>query len=288
MALKSHYQVRESLDKSYLDHPINPTGNSDGVTLYVKQILVAMGVFLITLWMVTKSFVASAGPVFIILVILWFLAAGIYFARTTNSGQLVASRVLLLSKYLPTSARRVVTRSTSDPRPMARIVGVDEISPEGLIQFYGKRVGQMYKVSGSASALLFEEDRDALIVRYGKFLRKFNPDVTIHILTAKAPQNVDSQIANLERRSQQLGPDDDDLRELLDKQYQMLSNFVGQEFRSLHQYMLVVGQTTEALRVAHTEIESELANSGSSVFRDVALMDDVETIEVLQQVYRGR
>ena len=90
---------------------------------------------------------------------------------------------------------------------------------------------------------------------------------------------------NLSRRYENLKNDDPDLRNIAEEQFHILREYVGKEFKSIHQYMLVKSKNKEALRVATSAIQTEVENSALMIKQCVPLeKDDVETL--LASIYR--
>ena len=106
--------------------------------------------------------------------------------------------------YVPGSARKVLTRRNSQAAPFHSIVGISEIAKDGLIQYADGRVGRAYLVVGSASVLLFEDDKKAILDRVDSFWRKVSTDVEFTFMTTKEPQRTYRQVAALERTNKNL------------------------------------------------------------------------------------
>ena len=93
------------------------------------------------------------------------------------------------------------------------------------------------------------------------------------------------EIQKLNKEYENLKNDDPDLRNIAEEQFYILREYVGKEFKSIHQYMLVKSKNKEALRVATAAIQSEVENSALMIKQCVPLeKDDVETL--LASIYR--
>jgi hypothetical protein len=147
-------------------------------------------------------------------------------------------------------------------------------------------VGQAYAVVGSASCLLFDQDRDAILNRNDRFYRKLEPGVEWVFITTKEPQRVHTQIATLEKRNRRLSPDarDPELVALMDEQYQSLKSYVGASFFSIHQYLILIARNEEDLRKAHNLLDAEAGDS-SLMFKEVTMLTYDETIDLLATHY---
>ena len=78
------------------------------------------------------------------------------------------------------------------------IRNIDENS--GLIEFLDGSFGSMYRVVGAASALLFEDDKEAILDRVDNFYRKMGFDVEIIKITTKESQKIYHQAAYLKEQ----------------------------------------------------------------------------------------
>ena len=147
-------------------------------------------------------------------------------------------------------------------------------------------MGQAYSVVGSASRLLFDQDRDAILNRNDRFYRKLEPGVEWVFITTKEPQRVYAQVAALEKRNQALPLEarDPELVALMDEQYESLRSYVGSSFFSIHQYLILIARNEEELRKAHNLLDSEAADS-SLMFKQVSMLTYDETIDLLATHY---
>lgn len=188
--------------------------------------------------------------------------------------------------YLFKSNRVVLTRSTAYANAFYGIVGISDINLDtGLITYNDGTYGYMYRVVGSGSVLLFDEDRDAILNRVDSFYRKMKTDYEIIFLTAKESQKVYRQVANLKKRYDKL--DDDELKAVADMEYDYLKNYVGGSFRSTHQYMIIKADNKEALMTGKNMLQSEVENSTLMIKQCTALFGE-DLYNVLRSVYKGK
>jgi CCR4-NOT transcriptional regulation complex NOT5 subunit len=89
----------------------------------------------------------------------------------------------------------------------------------------------------------------------------------------------------LQKRYENLQNDDPDLRDLAEEQFRILRDYVGKEFKSIHQYMVIKSSSKEALRVANNILQSEVENSSLFIKQCVPLEKD-DTLEVLRSIYQ--
>lgn len=285
---KTSYKVPASLDRSYLDQEIPISGGGFTMpALPIKAILFWLGGIVVTLWATMNTFISDGPFWFQGIFVLWCLVALVVLGRVSKTKELRTSMIVPLLQYIPGSARKVMTRSNSPASPFYSIVGVNEIDDKGVIQFADGRFGRAYLVVGSASVLLFEKDKKAILDRVDSFWRKVGTDVEFTFITTKEPQRTYRQVAALERTTRNLAVRDPELLDLLDEQYDVMTNYVGKEFRSIHQYLVVMADNKEQLRQAHNVVAAEVEGS-SYMIKACNEMDEAEIIEMLSVLYQGR
>lgn len=285
---KDSYHIPYGLDQSYLDMTIS-LNSKDGT---VGKVLPAMVVvsyivsFLACLACLTKTFIGSmsSSPQKVLFVVLW-VALTIVLTSFDGTRRMNLQRIMSLLNYLPKRARYVYTRSNRDAIPFYNIAFIKGIDDDGLIIYDDDTYGYWYRVVGSASILLFDADRDMIITRVDNFYRKWDCDSEITFVTSKEAQKVYRQVANLSRRYENLKNDDPDLRNLAEEQFHILRDYVGAEFKSIHQYMLVKSKNKEALRVATSILQTEVENSALMIKQCVPL-EKVDVEPLLASIYR--
>ena len=285
---RSSYAIPASLNRSILDHELS-LSNKDikSRPLPLKVILFYLGSALVLMWLLTGTPLKGANFGLLVLIVVWWIAATLYFGAYSKTKEMKFMQLSALFEYLPATARRVFTRSDSRPGQFHSIVGIvaiDEVS--GLISYADGTVGQAYSVVGSASRLLFDQDRDAILDRNDRFYRKVEAGVEWTYVTTKEPQRVYSQIATLERRNQALvgRARDPELVALMDEQLESLRNYVGASFFSIHQYLFLRAGNEEALRAAHNLLDAEAADS-TLMFKQVVMLTADETLDLLRTIY---
>lgn len=284
---KSVYQIRAALDRSYLDHEIVlPLGGFEVPPMPIKQLLFYAGGAVFTLWCVTSTFIGGAGIMMKVLVVVWMLLVIAYLGTLTKTKELRLMQLPALFAYLPHRARHVMTRRSSNPTELHAIIGIDRVDADGGIHFADGSVGQMYSVVGSASYLLFDEDRDAILDRVDGFWQKAQTTAEWLFITTQEPQRIHHQVASLERRNQDLELRDPDLLELQNEAYDILTEHVGGKFPSIHQRVLIKAKSPDALKQAHLLLQAE-AESASMMFKEAVPLDRDEMLPVLRTFYQG-
>jgi hypothetical protein len=285
---KNVYKIPSSLNRSFLDHEVALSGGGfQAKPLPMKVLLFWAGSILALFWVASSTFVAQASWWLIVLVVIWWLVTTAFLGQYSKTKEMKFASVPALLSYVPTVSRRVVTRTSTNPSAFYSVVGIDNVEASGLIRYTDGTFGQGYLVVGSASILLFEEDRKSILNRVDSFWRKVETNCEYTFVTTKEPQRVYHQIANLERRNQALVVRDPDLKELMDEQYDILNEYVGKQFASIHQYLLLKGDTLEALRRGHSVLQSEVENS-SLMIKNCTMLNGDEITDMLTVLYKGK
>jgi len=284
MAYKESYSIRNSLDKSMLDQEIALSKSAHVRPFPIKVVLFYLASMLILFWVISSTFIRDSSLTVIVLLVVWWVLATLYFGRYSKTKELRFSGVPALLSYLPKVSRRVLTRRSSNASAFYSVAGVKDVDGDGRVVFSDGTVGQAYLVVGSASVLVFEADKRAIVNRVDSFYRKIEQSVELIWLTTKEPQRVDRALANLERRNLALEVRDPELFALLDEQADILVNHVGTRFNSIHQYLVIKAENDEALRRAHALLQSEVADS-SLMVKSCTVLDRSGFLEVGKKLF---
>ena len=282
---KSVFKIPTSLDRSFLDHEIALAGGGWQMRpVPTKVILFWLASIMVLFWVCTSTFVSSANGGLIFLVVVWWLAATAFFGQYSKTKEMRFSSLPALVEYVPRSARRVVTRRGSDPTPFSSVSALKNVDKTGYIEWLDGTVGQAYLVVGSASVLVFEEDKKAILHRVDSFWRKVDTDVEFIWITTKEPQRVYRQLGNLELLNRGLENRDPELFELLDERYSILKDYVGGQFNSIQQYLVLKAENLESLRRAHTLVKAEVEAS-SLMIKQATMLGAEDLYEMLRTIY---
>ena len=285
---KPSYRIPYGLSQSYLDMTISLSSKDGAIARTIPMGVVGLYVIsaLSCLFIVMYTFVGTMSnvPQKVIFVILWALLT-ICLASYDGSHRMNIQRIPVLLSYIPKSARYVYTRTSKNASPFWNILGIEEIKDDGLVVFTDRTYGYWYRVVGSASILLFDSDKDAIISRVDKFYQKWINDAEICFVTAKEAQKVYRQLASLRHRYDNLKNDDPDLRDVAEEQFRVLKEYVGSEFKSIHQYMLIKANNMESLRIANGVVQTEIDNSSLMIKQCVTLQKE-DVYELLKSIYQ--
>lgn len=284
---KSFYKIPTSLAQSFADTEI--VLSAKDVSMKPMPIKIVFGYVISGLacfYAVTKSFITEAGLLGVTLfVIFWFFMTILLFKQDkTGIGQYTMVKSVM--GYLPSGMRRIFTRMSNKATEFVNVTGIENIDYDhGSIKYIDGSFAHVFRVVGSGSILLFDEDRDAILGRADSFYRKFTPDVELTFVTNKEPQKVYKQITRLKKRYDNLKANDPELKGILDTQFRTLKFDVGSNYKSIHQYLILKAPNAESLKIAKNTLLSEVENSDLFFKRCEPLFgEDIDS--VLQVVYR--
>lgn len=284
---KPSYKIPVSIDRSILDHRIViRTKAINTKPIAIKTILYWTLVLFITGWVVMQS-PLSAAPWFVLaLLALWMLVTGAVMGRLNKTGEMVFTQVRPLLEYIPKRNRVIMTRRNSPPYGFLSIVGIKDVEASGIIRYVDGDYGQLYSVVGSASVLLFQNDREAIVRRVKTFWQKVDTESSLCFVTTKESQRVFQQVAAIEYQNRLLENRHPELIELEQEKLDVLIKDVGGQFSSLHQYLLVRSPSMKALTATHKVLAAERASS-SLMLRRCELLSGADTLEVLSSIYQA-
>lgn len=286
---KSSYKIPASLSDNYLDMEI-AIQSKDGVGLRplpVRVILAWLASLLALFYLEFNgsSVIVEGGTFLRILFAIVWLGFTYIMTKVDKSHKMQIELVPAILQYVQKSNRHVITRRTSNAAPYFGIVGINDIDDKtGMITYSDGTYGYWYSVVGTASVLLFPSDRDAVLDRVNEFYKKIQADCEIIFMTTKEAQKVTQQTAHLVAQYEALEFKDPDIDKLAQEQYDTLTNFVGKEFKSLHQYMIIKGDNREALSTINNIVISE-CQSSSLVFKRCVPLYRTDIESVLKLVY---
>lgn len=291
MAKKS-YKIPATLADNYLDMEIALQAK-DGVGLKplpIRVILVwLIGLLALFFLEVNEmSMIVQCGFFAKVIFAVAWVALIYVLSRVDKSHRMQIEILPATLKYLQKSNRRIVTRRTANAAPFRGIVGIKDIDERtGLVTYFDGTYGYWYSVVGTASVLLFPEDRDAILDHVDDFYKKLQCDCEIIFMTTKEPQKVVRQTAHLMSQYKALTYKDPDVDALVKEQYETLNNFVGKEFKSLHQYMVIKGDNKEALSAINNIVTAECRGS-SLMFKQCTALYREDIENALVTIYGGQ
>ncbi len=288
--MKSSYKVPDSLDKSMLDVEIN-LKNDQGmglkpipVRVVIYYILAAMFGF----WFVTQTFMAQATWYWQMAFVILYAALVIYLFIRNETGQSQYALIAPMVQYLKKGSRYVLCRNTAAANDFRDLTGIASVDPDtGLLKFTDSEVGYAYRVVGSGSVLLFDSDKRQIIDQTEKFFLKIKPGWQLIFITTREPQQIGRQARVMQARYQALQDPDPELQDLMEAGYQALRTKVGQDSRSIHQYLVLKAANMEELKKLRNVFQAE-AQGSPWVFKQAQALFDKELYAMLASIYGGR
>lgn len=287
--MKKSYKVPESLDANYFDLEIALKTN-DGMGIKpvpIKIILTVLFSAILCFYLLSNGMISHASGLQKFLFVVLWIALSFVLISYDKSKQMKFQLVPVLINYIPKVNRQIYTRKNLKANEFYYLLGIDKIDKDnGWISFLDGTYGYMYHVVGSASILLFEADKEAILERVDNFYRKMGLDYENIYITVKEPQKIHHQIANLKRNYDALEVRDSDLEALYDQQFNILKYQVGREYKSIHQYMIIKGDNKEAQNIAKNIFQAEVENS-ALMFKQCTPMYYDDIIDVFGPIYQG-
>ena len=286
---KQSYKIPADLNASYGDMEIT-LQNKDGMgvkPLPIKVILTYIISVVVCFYLVCNT-VVSAGSFLqkALFVVLWVLLT-VFLAKFDTTKRMQIELVPTFLTYLPKHSRHVSTTDKSNVDVFMGIVGIESVDDKtGLITYVDGTVGYFYRVVGSASILLFDEDRNAILSRVDSFYRKLKSECECTFITTKASQKIYKQVASLVRKYKALDVKDSDLTYLMNEQLDVLKNYIGHQYKSIHQYMALKADNIEALNAAKQVLQSEIENS-TLMFKQCQPMYLDDVVDLLKAIFQG-
>lgn len=286
MAVKQSYGIKTPMLSTALDTEI--TLQKDGVGLRplpIKFVIITVVSICLCVWALQSDLV-SVGSLLqkTIFVAMWIAMTVLLFMTDKTKRMNFQSIIALLSYLFVSANRRVVTRRDVPATSMIDMCNIKSIDKTGVIKFADKHYGYMYRVTGTASVLLFDSDKDSIINTVDNFFRKIDPSVEFIFITRKESQRTYNQAAAVNHRYKNLKVYDDDLKAICDSQLEMLRDVVGKRYQSIHQYMIIKTDNMESLTAAKITLQTEIDRSGLFIKRCIPLYED-DILDVIASSY---
>lgn len=288
--MKQSYKIPISLDKNYMDVEVALQAKS-GVGLRplpLRTILVwiaAVAIGFISL--VSEDLPMIYLPIIGKIMYMGGLLGFVFFITARDSGgQSRFMAIRNMTNYMINKTDRVLkTRTTDNATAFANMVGIVEINQKtGMMTLNDGTYAYLYRVVGNASALLFDSDKVAIIDRVDNFYRKMPDHVRCEFITVKEPQKVVTQKLYMKNLYRNLDNTDKDIHKIMQESYKTLDEYVGNEFKSIHQYLMIVTGNKDDLNKAHTIVANE-ANNSSLMFNAMEPLYEDDILRLFHTIY---
>lgn len=286
---KRNYSIPYTLDSSYLDMEI-AVQNDSGLGFRpfpIKTILLVLLGVLSCFLLVSKTFIANGTIIQKGIFILLWIGLCLLLLTTNKQKQIGLEKITSLMMYMNPDSRFISTRAGDNANNVVKICGYDSIDEDGTINYTDNSVGVVFDIIGNASILLFDDHKNAILDRVDNHYRKMKPGTTYQFITRKEPQNVYLQVASIDERHNEMTVYDEDLEAMFVTNKYVISELVGQRFKSLHQYLIIQAPNKEELDLALNVFFSEVENS-ELMLKYAAQLDRNEVIEFMTPIYGSK
>lgn len=312
MTMRNQYAVRVSLDESRLSTPVD-LFSADSVFQIKREVTARTFLMLAVaciglVWIFTHSYIQQGGFFGIGFFLLGYCWSVALLAGVTPDNRDGYQLLKPMYEYLFSANRDVSTQPLSDSYPastvMSDITGFNK--KRNLIEFGNGDIGQIFELSGNASLLSFDSDLSRTIDSAQRFFSSVNHPVTLVYDNNIGPQRVVEQVAGKNRQIDNLSPifdtdihqpaDSDknvneytvannNIRNLMYAQREVLEDYIGKEFQSLRQYVLVRSINRDNLHQAVDWLATQQSDSGDTYIKSARMLNYDETVEYLRQLF---
>lgn len=286
----SKFKIPMLLDTSYLDLEFT-FRTKDGLSLRplsAKTVLIILASIILWAFLMFQSFIPSGGVIAVIVFTLAWIFITTMMAKTDQTKRSGIELVIPLINYVPKHNRNLTVRLVDDVARLQNLTKVKDVTEEdAMIYFMDGTIGFAYRIVGSASILMFDQDKLMILNKVDGFYRKLDSNVELIFDTVKESQRTDVQVDSLKKRYKrykQVGANSPGLDKLFREQYDVLKIGVGDRFKSLHQYLIVKANNPEALLSFEALLRSDVENEGIMFKRAEALSYD-DTCEYFKSIY---
>lgn len=250
---KKRFKIPATLDVTYFDMEFSlKSKNGVGINkpISAKVILFTLLAAFAWFYLVFQSFIGKGGvPVIIGFTIAWIILS-ILLVRADKTSRMGLELVMSMINYLPKSGRYIPVRMSDTVYPLQALLNIKTIDPEdGRIHFLDGQIGHCYHIVGSASSLMFEQDKQTILDKVDSFYRKLPVGVEVIYDTVYEGHSVDEQLESVKEDKQNLKIKSKGLNVLLKEQHDILKYAINnnQGLTSLHQYLVVRAPSEAAL-----------------------------------------
>lgn len=265
---KQRYKIPTSLDVSYFDMEFNMRmKNGVGINKPVSAKVLFFGMIALFGWfyMVFQTFIGKGGiPIIIGFSIAWLLIS-ILLVRADKTNRMGLELTLSMINYIPKSGRHIPVRLSDQIYGIKKLLNIDSVDVEdGMIHFLDGQIGYVYHVVGSASSLMFEQDKRIVLDKVDAFYRKLPVGVEPIFDTLYEGHSVEEQLEAVRRDASNLNVRSKGLESLLEERHGILYHAINNstKLRSLHQYLVVRAPSEDLLKEFENLVIGDVEGSG--------------------------
>ncbi|MEK4277724.1 hypothetical protein [Paenibacillus sp. FSL R7-0026] len=265
---KTRFKIPTTLDATYFDMEFNlQSKNGVGINrpvsakIILSVLLSGFGWF----YLVAQTFVGKGGiPVILGFTITWAILS-VLLIKADKTNRMGIELIFSMLNYLPKSGRYVPVRMSDSVYRFQALLNIKDVDPEdGLIHYLDGQIGHAYHIVGSASALMFEQDKQRVLNKVDSFYRKLPVGVEVIYDTVNEGHVVDEQLEAVAEMKAELKVKSKGLLALLDEQHDILKYAINdqQGLTSLHQYLIVRAPSEAALSEFENLLIGDVENEG--------------------------
>lgn len=284
------YGFRANLNDSLFDTTI-PIMTSSGEQITKREFTIRtflMIVFGIILLMIieTQTVIGHGGFGAVIFGVLWMWLVW-EVSQPLPTKKIAISYFLVLARYLPKRNRQMSFRSFAPAYGVSLLTGIQEngVSDRGVIRFLNNDIGRVFEITGSASRLMFDEDRTRVVNDARNFYRNINPTTTMIIDTLSSPQRVKTQVMAADWQLKHMTLNSQGLKQLLEHEKDALEEHVGHQFPMFHQYFVIRAVNEDEMNM-FIQWLMQVMGSSSLYLKDIRPLDSkTEVVGYLHQLF---
>lgn len=286
MAVKQQYKLPFTLDTGPLDIEINLSAQNSNMSFSKRPVTVKffiMAAAAAAAWfMITFNSPLAHGSV--LSLVLWslsyFAVVGMMLAPTKTKG-MGYDWFMPSIQYLFKVNRHVGTKSVDATGPVHMLLDLNQVKNDGLLIFDNGDVGQILNIVGFGSILMFDSDRDQVLADTNKFYRNLPAGAVVIYDTRQSPQKVETQIHNLKEQARNREINSKALKALQKNELLTLRQYVGQQFKSTHQVMIIRTSDVEHLQAFNSQLATV---AGGSFIRSAEVMEQEDVFEYMKDL----
>lgn len=283
--------IRMSIDQSAMDLVMNPSADSlmSSRHEFTVKSVIALGIsMMLFLYLIVQGPLHDSGVLGFILwipsywILTWLLCG------PTDTHELGMSYLLTFYNYFINGDRyrHISTRRASDSSQFLQVAPIKGITPDGKLVFTDNSVGYGFELVGNASILMFQSDRERVLCDVRDFYRNIDPSITLTFDSVLSGQRVVDQLNGKDYQLSHLPYDQAFLsvRRMLQAEQLKLRDYVGRQFKALHQYVIVRGPQDEDIETFMDWLNTQVVQ-GSTYVKDYRMLTHDELISYLHNLY---
>lgn len=280
--VRNSYRLPFGLSVKQWDISLLPQSSSGLFSLKrpvtLKVLIIFLLSILVYLGVLFKSPLVHGGILPIIMWSVGYFGLVVLLCMSTKTKQIGFDWILPSIYYIFGIRRNVQTRSINAVGSVLDVVSVEGITNDNYVLFDNNEIGEVFEVVGYASILMFKSDLDSVIDSADGFIRNITQGINLTYDTQQAPQRVDLQVSAMRERLKNLnakyhGHIPVGLHNAMVLNHRVLTSYVGEQFKSTHQYLIVRSPNKDLLDAFDQWLNSQLEGN---YIRSVRRLEDDE------------